>query len=206
MAGLLLNPGCAHDIYVAKMANMDLMAFIAWAAPYVVGLVVIATLVNAVVGIFGFRDHKPSAEEMQGLNLGEKKEFKVSYLRAICPLVPLAVLMVAAIWFPKAGLDVVAAMLIGTLVIALVTLANPGELSKAFFKGMGSGYAQVIGLIVAAGVFTAGLQVTGAVGAFIEFLKSSNELARYRHGFRRSGDLGLQPGCDASRCELWNVA
>ena len=92
MAGLLLNPGCAHDIYVAKMANMDLMAFIAWAAPYVVGLVVIATLVNAVVGIFGFRDHKPSAEEMQGLNLGEKKEFKVSYLRAICPLVPLAVL------------------------------------------------------------------------------------------------------------------
>lgn len=151
MAGLLLNPGCAHDIYVAKMANMDLMAFIAWAAPYVVGLVVIATLVNAVVGIFGFRDHKPSAEEMQGLNLGEKKEFKVSYLRAICPLVPLAVLMVAAIWFPKAGLDVVAAMLIGTL---------------------------VIGLIVAAGVFTAGLQVTGAVGAFIEFLKSSNELAR----------------------------
>ena len=70
MAGLLLNPGCAHDIYVAKMANMDLMAFIAWAAPYVVGLVVIATLVNAVVGIFGFRDHKPSAEEMQGLNLG----------------------------------------------------------------------------------------------------------------------------------------
>lgn len=179
MAGLLLNPGCAHDIYVAKMANMDLMAFIAWAAPYVVGLVVIATLVNAVVGIFGFRDHKPSAEEMQGLNLGEKKEFKVSYLRAICPLVPLAVLMVAAIWFPKAGLDVVAAMLIGTLVIALVTLANPGELSKAFFKGMGSGYAQVIGLIVAAGVFTAGLQVTGAVGAFIEFLKSSNELARW---------------------------
>ena len=152
MAGLLLNPGCAHDIYVAKMANMDLMAFIAWAAPYVVGLVVIATLVNAVVGIFGFRDHKPSAEEMQGLNLGEKKEFKVSYLRAICPLVPLAVLMVAAIWFPKAGLDVVAAMPIGTL---------------------------VIGLIVAAGVFTAGLQVTGAVGAFIEFLKSSNELARW---------------------------
>ena len=69
-------------------------------------------------------------EEMQGLNLGEKKEFKVSYLRAICPLVPLAVLMVAAIWFPKAGLDVVAAMLIGTLVIALVTLANPGELSR----------------------------------------------------------------------------
>lgn len=33
MAGLLLNPGCAHDIYVAKMAEMDLMAFIIWAAP-----------------------------------------------------------------------------------------------------------------------------------------------------------------------------
>ena len=34
-------------------------------------------------------------------------------------------------------------------------------------------------LIVAAGVFTVGLQTTGTVGACIEALKSSNDLARW---------------------------
>ena len=46
MCGLLLNPGCAHDIYVAGMAKMDLMAFIGWALPYIVGLVLIGTIIN----------------------------------------------------------------------------------------------------------------------------------------------------------------
>ena len=31
MCGLLLNPGCAHDIYIAQMAKMELMDFIGWA-------------------------------------------------------------------------------------------------------------------------------------------------------------------------------
>lgn len=209
MSGLLLNPGCAHDIYVAKMANMDLMAFIGWAAPYVVGLVLLATIVNAALAIFHYKDHKPSAEEMANLNLSDKEAFKVNYLRALAPLVPLIILMSASVWFPKAGIDVVAAMLIGIVVIALITMMNPSEISKAFFKGMGSGYAQVIGLIVAAGVFTAGLQTTGTVGGSQELERSRSLGRRHRslphgrrHGFRRGCDLGLQPGRDPSRIEL----
>ena len=62
MCGLLLNPGCAHDIYVAEMAKMDLMAFIGWALPYIVGLVVVATLVNSALAIFHWHDHKAEAE------------------------------------------------------------------------------------------------------------------------------------------------
>ena len=179
MSGLLLNPGCAHDIYVAKMANMDLMSFIGWAAPYVCGLVVVATAVNAALALFKYRDHKPSEEELRSFKSEARAELKVNYLKALAPLVPLAILISASIWFPKAGIDVVAAMLIGMVVIALITMMNPGDISKAFFKGMGSGYAQVIGLIVAAGVFSAGLQATGTVAAFIDALKSSNELARW---------------------------
>lgn len=200
MSGLLLNPGCAHDIYVAKMANMDLMAFIGWAAPYVVGLVLLGTLVNAALAIFHYKDHKPSAEEMANLNLSDKEAFKVNYLRALAPLVPLMILMSASIWFPKAGIDVVAAMLIGIVVIALITMMNPGEISKAFFKGMGSGYAQVIGLIVAAGVFTAGLQTTGTVGACIEALKSSNDLARWGAAI---GPFLMAVGTGSGEAAIW---
>lgn len=182
MAGLLLNPGCAHDIYVAKMAEMDLMAFIIWAAPYIVGLVLLSVIVNSAIMIVKNKDHLAGAEAKDAAaksDAGQQESaFKVQPLKAVAPLVPLIVLLVASISFPKAGIDVVAAMLIGLVFISAVTLMNPGEISKAFFKGCGTGYAQVIGLIVAAGVFAAGLQATGAVTAFIEFLKGSNEFAR----------------------------
>ncbi len=201
MTGLLLNPGCAHDIYVAKMADMDLMAFIAYILPYCVGLVLLGTIINAAIMIVKNKDHK--ADPAEFTEIGETKPaeaFKVNYLKAIAPLVPCAILISAAIWFPKAGVDVVAAMLIGTFFIAVITLMNPGELSKAFFKGMGSGYAQVIGLIVAAGVFAAGLQATGAVSAFIEYLKHSNDFARWGAAF---GPFLMAMGTGSGEAAIW---
>ncbi len=201
MAGLLLNPGCAHDIYVAGMAKMDLMAFIGWALPFVVGLVVLATLVNSALALAHFKDHKASAEEIASVT-GDAKpaEIKVSILKALAPLVPLVILVIAAVWFPKAGVDVVFAMLAGIAYIALVTLMNPGELSKAFFKGMGAGYAQVIGLIVAAGVFSAGLQASGAVAAFIDALKHTNDLARWGASI---GPFLMALGTGSGEAAIW---
>lgn len=204
MAGLLLNPGCAHDIYVAKMAEMDLMAFIIWAAPYIVGLVLLSVIVNSAIMIVKNKDHLAGAEAKDAAaksDAGQQESaFKVQPLKAVAPLVPLIVLLVASISFPKAGIDVVAAMLIGLVFISAVTLMNPGEISKAFFKGCGTGYAQVIGLIVAAGVFAAGLQATGAVTAFIEFLKGSNEFARWGAAF---GPFLMALGTGSGEAAIW---
>ncbi len=199
MTGLLLNPGCAHDIYVAKMAEMDLMAFIAYLAPYAVGFVLVATVINAAYMILVKKDHKADPSEFTK-TAEESEDFKVNYLKAIAPLIPLAILIVATVCFPQAGIDVVFAMIIGTAVIALITLMNPGELSKAFFKGMGTGYAQVIGLIVAAGVFAAGLQTTGTVAAFIEYLKHSNEFARWGAAF---GPFLMALGTGSGEAAIW---
>ena len=203
-AGLLLNPGCAHDIYVAKMAEMDLMAFIIWAAPYIVGLVLLSVIVNSAIMIVKNKDHLAGAEAKDAAaksDAGQQESaFKVQPLKAVAPLVPLIVLLVASISFPKAGIDVVAAMLIGLVFISAVTLMNPGEISKAFFKGCGTGYAQVIGLIVAAGVFAAGLQATGAVTAFIEFLKGSNEFARWGAAF---GPFLMALGTGSGEAAIW---
>lgn len=200
MCGLLLNPGCAHDIYVSKMANMEIMSFIAWAAPYILGLVVLATLINSVVSIFGFKDTKPSNVELTNSSEVTTETFKVNYLKAFSPLIPLIILVVSTIWFPTWKVDVVAAMLIGMVCIAVITWINPGDLSKAFFKGMGQGYAQVIGLIVAAGVFSAGLQSTGAVDAFINTLKSSNDLARWGAGI---GPFLMAMGTGSGEAAIW---
>ena len=202
MCGLLLNPGCAHDIYVAEMAKMDLMAFIGWALPYIVGLVVAATLVNSALAVFHWRDHKARAEAAAaGIESADAAPaVKVNILKAFAPLVPLVILIAAAVWFPKAGVDVVVAMICGIAYIALVTLMNPGELSKAFFKGMGTGYAQVIGLIVAAGVFSTGLQASGAVAAFIDALKHSNELARWGAAI---GPFLMALGTGSGEAAIW---
>ena len=199
MLGLLLNPGCAHDIYVAKMAKMDLMAFIGWAAPYIFGFMIFTIIVNAAIMILVNKDHKGESADAEAQSPNEPV-FKVNYLKAVAPLVPLAILLCASIWFPKAGLDVVAAMLIGIVVLAVVSLQNPGELSKAFFKGCGSGYAAVIGLIVAAGVFAAGLQTTGAVAAFIDLLKQSNEFARWGASF---GPFLMALGTGSGEAAIW---
>lgn len=206
MAGLLLNPGCAHDIYVAKMSGMDLMAFIGWAAPYVLGLSLVTIVVNSLLMLVKHKDHL-AADEARAVadasTAGKDSatsNFKINPLKAVAPLVPLALLICTSVWFPKAGVDVVAAMLAGLVFIALVTLMNPGEISKAFFKGCGAGYAQVIGLIVAAGVFAAGLQATGAVSAFIELLKGSNEFARWGAAF---GPFLMALGTGSGEAAIW---
>ncbi len=55
-------------------------------------------------------------------------------------------------------MSVATAMLIGFIYVIFVTRSNPAELVKKFFDGMGSGYGSIIGLIIAAGVFAAGLE------------------------------------------------
>ena len=198
MCGLLLNPGCAHDIYVAKMADVSVMSFIGWAAPYILVLVLVATVINAALSIFLHRDY--GVENSALVDSEDRSSFKINYLKAIAPLIPLFILLVSTVCFPEAGIDVVAAMLIGMVLIGLITLINPGELSKAFFKGMGQGYAQVIGLIVAAGVFSAGLQATGAICAFIETLKPSNDLARWGAGM---GPFAMALGTGSGEAAIW---
>lgn len=179
ICGLMANPGNAHNIYVANLSHMEVLQFIAFALPYVVTLVILYVCINTVVAAFKYHDHRPNASELVGFEPDETSDFKVNYLKAFAPLIPLTVLILNTIFTPKSGLDVTASMLIGTFIVALISLFNPGELTKIFFQGMARGFSSIIGLIVAAGVFTAGLQATGAVSAFIDLLKSSNDVARW---------------------------
>ena len=59
---------------------------------------------------------------------------------------------------------------------------------------------QVSGLSVAAGGFAAGLQATGAGGAFIDFLKGSNEFARWGAAF---GPFLMALGTGSGEAAIW---
>ena len=80
-------------------------------------------------------------------------------------------------------ISVATAMLCGTIYALLVTRSNPAEVTKKFFDGMGSGYAKILGIIIAAGVFAAGLRAAGVIDLMIEALTSANELARVGGSF-----------------------
>ncbi len=76
-------------------------------------------------------------------------------------------------------MGVAQAMLVGAVYTLAVTLADPQSFSKRFFAGMGNGYGEVLGIIIAAGVFAAGLKASGLIAVFIEVLRGSNEIARW---------------------------
>ena len=83
-------------------------------------------------------------------------------LLAIVPLVPLFLLILGS---KQVGLlpeiSVPLSMLIGVALGFLVTLQDAQAICRKFFEGMGNAYADVIGLIVCASVFTTGMTAIG---------------------------------------------
>jgi DcuC family C4-dicarboxylate transporter len=74
-------------------------------------------------------------------------------------------------------------MVIGVILGYIVTLGSAQEISKSFFKGMGESYGEIMGIIIAAAVFTQGMDVIGLTGLLIEKMKQSQDIARYAASF-----------------------
>ena len=103
---------------------------------------------------------------------------KPNIVWAVAPLVPVVLLICFSIWAPQLKMSVATAMLLGAVYALAVTRTNPEELTRRFFDGMGKGYANILGIIIAAGVFAAGLRAAGVIDAFINFLTGAQEIAR----------------------------
>ena len=171
------NPGVSHNPFIAKLASIEVMDFIGAHGMMTLGLsiasIVLMTFVCVCYGDFrreGFGEFK--AEEGAGL------PERANILFAIAPLVPVLLLVVFSLWIPQVKISVATAMLIGMIYALAVTRSNPQEVSKKFFDGMGKGYASIMGIIIAAGVFAAGLRAAGVIDLFVDFLKNSNEIAK----------------------------
>jgi DcuC family C4-dicarboxylate transporter len=110
-------------------------------------------------------------------------DFKPNAIKALLTLVPIVILVVGNVWVPAMKMGVAQAMVLGAVITLLISYAidrtSPQEFSKSFFNGMGKAYADVMGIIIAAGVFAAGLQASGLIATFISLLKESNDIARW---------------------------
>lgn len=177
--GSILSPGLSHNAFVAKISNMEIMDLIALHTPYSLIMMGIG-LVGITVICFFLKDHKATAEELAAFNGSQNASVeRINFLKALAPLVPLVILVLGNTYLPALKMGVAQAMVIGAIYTIIVTLSEPQAFSKQFFKGMGNGYGNVLGLIICAGVFAAGLKSAGLIDAFIAALKHSNEIARW---------------------------
>ena len=205
--GSVLSPGSAHNVFVADMVKahnpsytvQDVIAVQFSSAITALIVVLIIISITAIVckdytkGVnylaqrenFAGADGASSAASAAGSNLDAQPQ-KLNVLYALMPLVPLVILIIGGtsklntISFLKwTKMGVAEAMLLGAIVTIVITLSNPQKITKEFFKGMGSAYADIMGIIIAAGVFVAGLSACGAIDFVIEWLKGEQGYVKF---------------------------
>ena len=183
-----MSPGSSHNVWVAKIANIDVMTLIVEFAPKIL-IVCSLNILLITLMIFVFRDYrKPhpneSAEvfEVASDARGVLPE-KPNVLFAIAPILPIVVLLLGATVVPALKMSVAEAMIWVSIYTLLITRSNPEAVTKEFFSGMGKGYANIMGIIIAAGCFAGGLRAAGVIDALIDTLKNSREIASYAANF-----------------------
>ena len=178
----LFNPGVAHNVFVAKLAGMEIMDMIGLFGLPLAGFS-LAVVVGLTLVCFLYGDYaKPAAGEPRETKLAENLPERVNVLYAIAPLVPVALLLGTTL-LTEVKMSVATAMILGTIYALAVTRANPVDVTKKFFDGMGKGYANILGIIIAAGVFAAGLKAAGVIDLLVAALVESNEWARIGGAF-----------------------
>ena len=179
--GSLLSPGSAHNPFIANMAGMDMMDFIAYHTPWSISVGVISA-VGLLVWCFILGDHKGDKNAKAEVKVVDDG-FKANPLMAFLTLVPILILVVGNVWVPAMKMGVAQAMVLGAVIMLVAAMiiqrTNPQEFTKQFFNGLGKAYGDVMGIIIAAGVFAAGLQASGLIATFISMLKESNDIARW---------------------------
>ncbi len=184
-ATAFLNPGISHNAFIAKMAGMDVIDLLAFHAPRTVTLALVGVGVIFLTCMLYKDFDKHQTEEQMKANLalaGPGSDAKLperpNLLKALAPMLPVIILVCCSIWAKNLRMSVGTAMLLGTIYALIVSRANPAEISRKFFDGMGSGYAKIMGIIIAAGVFAAGLRACGLVDLLVDYLKHAQEVAK----------------------------
>lgn len=180
--GLMFNPQIADIAFKAKEipAPDAMIVIMQEALPCAIGALVAAICLTIIcivlkegVGSTKIVKELPDGEEIQ-------KNFKVNPIKAIIPIIPLALLVLASKQvgvLPTKAFSVPVCMLIGTA--ALFSKQKIGEASKKFCRGAGDGFCDVVILIAAAAMFASGMKAIGLTGALVDAMKGSQSVAMF---------------------------
>lgn len=174
--GSSVSPANPFVIQVAELAKLDVISTsLAFFPACVSAMLVTAVLFTAIAKAQKRQDNEQVQVQAEG---------KIDYLKAVIPLVPLIILILASPLVKLLPpLDVTQAMLIGTVLCYLLTRGDARQFMNDFFKGNGSAFSEIICLIASAAMFTAGMKVIGLTGALIELMKNSTAVAKIAAAF-----------------------
>ncbi|AHG75813.1 transporter [Mannheimia varigena USDA-ARS-USMARC-1296] len=184
--GSMMSPGSSHSAMISEMSGLTITEVNLSHAPYTMIAGAIGAITLTILAVI-FKDYGKEHRDayLQTTEQTQTETTNTNILYAIAPLVPLVILVIGGTslqeisWLNWTKMGVPQAMLIGAIYGLIVTRISPAKITNEFFNGMGSAYANVLGIIIAAGVFVAGLKATGAIDTAIEFLKHSNEFVRW---------------------------
>ena len=180
--GSMFNPGYAMNALTASVAKASPVAVV---ANHFVPLLIVCTVVALTLGILAYvrKENKgwaPTEEITE-----EIEEFKVSYLKALVPIVPLILILIASAKVVPALKDLAIShtMIIGSFIAFLVSRVNPGKITKEFFHGIGEAYGHICGIIICALVFVDGMKALGMLKALTDAMITHPEIAKFSTGF-----------------------
>lgn len=179
--GSCFNPGGPHPVMISGMAGMEPMEFIISHSAQYATMIILGVVGVTIVEIL-LKDHKGAELGSDAPDISAAPIERVNLLWAAAPLVPLVILLLGNTCVPALKMGVAHAMLIGAIYTLIVTRANPQKAIPEFFNGAGKGYGNVLGIIIAAGVFAGGLREAGLVDALIDALKNVGDYARVGGG------------------------
>ena len=174
--GSVMSPGLMFNPQVAELAGVDIMTVIGTFSVQTIIAAVVAALILTGISIIR-KENKGYVADNAIEETGD--DFKVNYLYAIVPVIPLVLLVTGSKQVALTPeITVPVAMLIGTAIGCVVVRPNVKEATKKFFRGTGDGMCDVVGLIAAAACFTAGMKAIGLTDALIDAMKSSQQIAQ----------------------------
>lgn len=173
MGGELFNPGAVEMRKLADLTGLPGPVLVSRSA----GLNLTACSVALVTfWILTLRRRRPTSEPIADPvdDKGPSPAFRVNPFKAMVPVLPLAILLGAALLGSRSPLRaiegpplILAAMLIGVVAAGVASPRAVRSLASAFFEGAGYAYHHVISLIVAASTFAEGVRLSGLIAVVI---------------------------------------
>ncbi|AIF49722.1 C4-dicarboxylate transporter DcuC [Pelosinus sp. UFO1] len=174
--GGVYNPGVVHNIVIAKLSGLDVMVVVMKMAK----IPITGAIVSAIVLTIVARLRKEDCSMIEtAATLQTVEQLKVNYLKAAVPVLPLVLLILGSpLVAVLPPISVLQAMVVSTIASFFVTWTKPEIISKEFFKGLGTSYGNVIGLIACATVFVEGMNSIGLTTSLVEGMKHSQYIAK----------------------------
>ena len=164
--GPVMSPGGANIVMVAEMSGLTEIQTVGVVTPAALVCLAISAISLAVVAYLMKEDRGYVYD-----SAAAQADFKPNIIKAIIPFIPLCLLILGSLPVGESwNMSVPMAMLIGMIIAMAITRFSPAKIIKAFFDGTGKAYADIMSIIIAAGVFTAGMESLGMVDALINAL------------------------------------